>query len=295
MPRRDLPRTAPVWTSIERLVQDVRYAGRLLRRRPVLSATAILTLMLGMGGTTAVFSLMDALLLRDLPVERPGELVRLAERRPDGASTEAFTLATHDTLQRDSRTLAGVIASSLVSGRPSEIEADGARRSAFVQVVSDDYVDVLGVRPFRGRVFHRPAPGTPGEAIAVVSEEYWRRQYNGGASVLGSRFRRNAREFTIAGIAPPGFRGTEVDAPVDIWVPIDQVVPANSDDRVRGRWMRVMARLHPGVAHPDAERESSATSAGRCSCKPEPSATRRCASASIDRCCWSRWWSHWCC
>jgi hypothetical protein len=91
MPRRVL-RSASVWTSIERVGQDVRYAGRLLRRRPVLSATAILTLMLGMGGTTAVFSLMDALLLRDLPVERPGELVRLAERRSDGTSAEAFTL-----------------------------------------------------------------------------------------------------------------------------------------------------------------------------------------------------------
>ena len=235
----------------------MRYAGRLLRRRPVFSATAILTLMLGMGGTTAVFSLIDALLLRDLPVERPDDLVRLAERRSDGTSTEAFTLATHDTLQRGSRTLSGVIASSLVGGRPSEIEADGARRSAFVQLVSDNYFDVLGVRPFRGRVFHQPAPGTPGEALAVVSEEYWRRQYHGDLAVLGSRFRRNAREFTIAGIAPPGFRGTEVDAPVDIWVPIDQVVPANSDDRVRGRWMRVMGRLHPGVTSVDAGRESS--------------------------------------
>ena len=235
----------------------MRYAGRLLRRRPVLSATAILTLMLGMGGTTAVFSLMDALLLRDLPVERPGELVRLAERRSDGTSTEAFTLVTHDALQRDSRALSGVIASALVAGRPSEIEANGARRSAFVQLVSDNYFDVLGVRPFRGRVFHR-SPGAPGEPIAVVSEEYWRRQYNGDLSVLGSRFRRNGREFTIAGITPPGFRGTEVDAPVDIWVPIDQVVPANSDDRVRGRWMRVMGRLHPGVTYEHAETDSSA-------------------------------------
>jgi predicted permease len=257
MPPRE-PRTASVWTSIERAVQDVRYAGRLLRRRPVLSATAILTLMLAMGGTTAIFSLMDALLLRDLPVERAGELVRLADWRSDGTSTEAFTLVTHDVLQRDSRTLSGVIASSLVAGRPSEIEANGARRSAFVQLVSDNYFDVLGVRPYRGRVFHRPAPGTPGEPIAVVSEEYWRQQYNGDPSVLGSRFRRNAREFTVAGIAPPGFRGTEVDAPVDIWVPIDQVVAANSDDRVRGRWMRVMGRLHPDVTYDHAERDSSA-------------------------------------
>ena len=258
MPSGELPRTAAVFASIERAAQDIRYAVRLLRRRPVLSATVILTLMLGMGGTTAVLSLIDALLLRPLPVERPGELVRLAEWRSDGTSTEAFTLATQDTLQRDSRTLSGVTASSLVAGRPSEIDADGARRSALVQLVSDNYFDVLGVRPLRGRVFHRPAPGTPGEPIAVVSEEYWRRQYNADPSVLGSRFLRNAREFTIAGIAPPGFRGTEVDAPVDIWLPIDQVVPANSDDRLRGRWMRVMGRLHPGVTSEHAETDSSA-------------------------------------
>jgi predicted permease len=261
MPER-LPRTAAVWTSIERAVQDVRYAGRLLRRRPILSATAILTLMLGMGGTTAVFSLMDALLFRDLPVDRPENLVRLAERRADGTSTEAFTLVTHDSLQRDSRTMSGVIASSLVAGRTSEIETDGARDLAFVQLVSDNYFDVLGVRPLRGRVFHRPAPGTPGEPIAVVSEEYWRRRYNSAPSALGSRFRRNGRELTIAGILPPGFRGTEVDAPVDIWVPIDQVVPANSDDRLRGRWMRVMGRLEQGVTREQAEADS-ATILGR--------------------------------
>ncbi|MGH7555432.1 MAG: hypothetical protein ACREMQ_20720, partial [Longimicrobiales bacterium] len=84
------------WTWIERVGQDIRYAGRLLRRRPVLSATAVLTLMLGMGGTTAVFSLMNALFMRNLPVERPEELVRLVERRPDGPAAEAFTLVTHD-------------------------------------------------------------------------------------------------------------------------------------------------------------------------------------------------------
>jgi predicted permease len=257
MPQTDLTSAASIWTSIERAGQDVRYAGRLLRRRPVLSATAILTLMLGMGGTTAVFSLMDALLLRDLPVARPGELVRLSERRSDGTMAEAFTLETHDRLHRESRAFAGVIASSLVAARPSEIEVNGDRRSAVVQLVSDNYFDVLGVHPLRGRFFHQPAAGTPGEPIAVVSEEYWRRQYHGDLSVLGSRFRRNAREFTIAGIAPPGFRGTEVDAPVDIWVPTEQAVPLTSEDRVRGRWMRVMGRLQPGVTLAHAETDSS--------------------------------------
>src|SRR5262245_16834006 len=104
------------------MLTDVRYAGRLLRRRPVLSATAVLTLMLGAGGTTAVFSLIHALLLRDLPVERPDELVRLVERRPDGTTAEAFTLVTHDTLQRASNGLSAVIASSQLIGQPGEIE-----------------------------------------------------------------------------------------------------------------------------------------------------------------------------
>lgn len=94
-------RAAWGWTLIERAGQDLRYAGRLLRRRPAFSITAILTLMLGMGGTTAVFSLLDALLMRNLPVERPQELVRLVERRPDGTSAEAFTLVTHETLRRE--------------------------------------------------------------------------------------------------------------------------------------------------------------------------------------------------
>lgn len=243
------------WTWIDQAGQDIRYAGRLLRRRPALSATAILTLMLGVGGTTAVFSLIDALLMRDLPVEGPEELVRLVERRPDGTTLEAFTLATHDTLQRGSKALSGVIGSSQLFGRPADIEVGGERRSAFVQLVSDNYFDVLGVRVFRGRVFHQPEPGTPGEPIAVISDEYWRRQYSTDVSVLGTRFRRGSREFTIAGIAPPGFRGTEIDIPVDIWVSIEQVVPANADERTRGRW--VMGRLQPGVTPAQAEAESA--------------------------------------
>jgi putative ABC transport system permease protein len=251
-------RAAWGWTSIERVGQDVRYAGRLLRRRSVLSATAIVTLMLGIGGTTAVFSLMDALLMRDLPVERPDELVRVVDRRADGTTAEALTLVTHETLQRGSTTLSGVIASSVQVGRPAEIEVGGERRTAFVQLVSDNYFDVLGVRPVRGRMFHQPDPGTPGEPIAVLSEEYWRRQYHADESVLGTRFRRGPREFTIAGIAPPGFRGTEIDVPVDIWIAIDQVVPADSEDRVQGRWMRVMGRLALGVSPAQAETESAA-------------------------------------
>ena len=250
-------RAAWGWTWIERIGQDVRYALRLLRRKPVFTATAILTLMLGMGGTTAMFSLLDALLLRNVPVDRPAELVRLVERRPDGTSTsEAFTLATYDLL-RAGRTLSGVIASSQLIGRPGEIEVDGEKRSAYVQLVSDNYFDVLGVRAFRGRVFHQPEADTAGEPVAVISEEYWRRQYGSDPAAIGTRLRRGNREFTIAGITPRGFRGTEIDVPADVWVSIEQVVPPDSIDRTHGRWMRVMGRLRPGVAPAAAEAEST--------------------------------------
>jgi putative ABC transport system permease protein len=240
------------------LGRDVGYAARLVRRRPVLSATAILTFMLGIGSSTAVFSLMDALLLRKLPVEQPNSLLRLVERRPEGTTAEAFTLVTHSELQRASQTFSGVIASSATGGALGDIEVGGEKRRAVVQLVSDNFFDVLGVAALRGRVFHQPQPGTSGEPIAVISEEYWRRQYGGDLSVLGTTFRQRTREFTIAGVTPAGFRGTEVDIPVDIWLSIEQVVPPDSPDRTRGRWMRIMGRLRPGVTVTHAEAESSA-------------------------------------
>ena len=245
------------WTWLERVGQDLRYAGRLLGRRPAFSATAILTLMLGIGGTTAVFSLLNVLLMKNLPVERPQELVGLVERRPDGTTTEAFTQVTHEML-RGSKTLAGVSASARLLARPDEIEVANEKRPAYVQWVSDNYFDLLGIPPFRGRVFHEPQPGTPREPLAVISAEYWHRHYNGDVSALGTYIRRGAREFIIAGVTPPGFRGTEVDVPADIWISVEHVVPPGSIERTRGRWMRVMGRLQPGSSVAAAESEITA-------------------------------------
>jgi len=151
-------RAAWGWTWLERARQDVRYAGRLLRRRPAFSITAIATLTLAIGGATAVFSLFDALLMRRLPVEQPEELVRLVERRPNlSYALETFTVATHDTLRPTTRALSGVIGSTDTTG-PSDIDVDGERRSATSQLVSDNYFDVLGIGALRGRVFHQPGP-----------------------------------------------------------------------------------------------------------------------------------------
>ena len=251
-------RAAWGWTWIERAGQDVRYAGRLLRRRPAFSVAAIVTLALGIGGATAMFSLFDNLLLRQLPVEAPGELVRLVEHRPDLSYTfDGFTLVTHDTLRPATRALSGVFAGSLASG-PGDIEVGGERRTAVVQLVSDNYFDVLGVGALGGRVFHEPGPGLTEAPIAVISADYWQTQYAGSPAAVGARFRRGSLEYTVVGIAARGFRGVDIDTPVDIWVLIDQLVPPNDEDRVRGRWMRVMGRLAAGMTPEQASLEATA-------------------------------------
>jgi predicted permease len=263
--RRTLEEDAPAvwgWIWLEQAGQDLRQAGRMLRRRPAFTLAAVLTLMFGIGANTAIYNLLNALLLRTLPVERPTELVQLLEPGSDPAAPrDTFTLITQDTLQRGSTALAGVIASS-VPVRPTEIEEAGERRSVVLQMVSDNYFDVLGVRAFRGRLLQRLEEGSSGEAIAVISEEYWRRRYGADPAAIGTRLRFAAREFTIAGVAAPGFQGAELDAPADVWVSFEQVVPTGSQQRVRGRWVRIMGRLQSGATLARAEAEA-ATILGR--------------------------------
>jgi predicted permease len=253
-------RAAWGWPRLDRLGQDLRYAVRMMRRRPALSAAAIVTLTLGVGGNTAVFSLVDALLLRTLPVDRPEELVRMAARAPDGSEDrETFTLIRLDAVRQANHTLAAVAASSELSGRPSDIDEGGNRRQAFVQFVSGNYFDVLGVAAIEGRVFHEHRPGAAQEPIAVISYRYWQRRYAGSPSALGSLVRLNRRDYTIGGVTPPAFSGLEVDVPVDLWIDVDDAVPPDSPDRTHGAWMRITGRLRPGVTPAQAAVESSAT------------------------------------
>jgi len=262
-------RAAWGWIWLERIGQDVRYAGRMVRRRPAFTGAAVLSLALGIGANTAVFSLLNALLLEHLPVQRPRELVRLAEYVRDGSYRDTFTYTTYDALRRGSTLLSDVILMTQTSGRrPREIEERGEKYLAYTQMVSNNYFDVLGVGALGGRVFHELEPGTAGEPIAVISESYWQRHYAGQPSALGARVRVGRHEFTVAGIASPGFRGAETDVPIDIWLPFEQVVPVNSDDRTRGRWVRVMGRLEPNVTIARASAESTAIIGGTVTLEP---------------------------
>jgi predicted permease len=241
------------WRWVERLNQDLRYAFRIVRRRPGFTAAAIVSLMLGIGANTAVFSLLHALLLETLPVDRPRELVKLIETRRESATPyESFTYATFEAIRGGSRSLSGAAAASSPLGR--EIVERGEKVAAATQLVSDNYFALLGVSAVRGRTFS----STDGEPTAVISDAFWRRHYGADPGAIGSRFTAYKHEITVVGIAPPGFRGLELERAADVWIPFDQVIPAGSEDRQRGRWARVIGRLAPTASIAQAGAEGTA-------------------------------------
>lgn len=235
------------WRRLERLAQDVGYAVRMMRRRPGFTIAAILSLTLGIGATVAIFSLLDALMLEQLPVRRPTELVQLIESRvQEGVAydEEEFVYSAYEQLK------SGTAGLSAVATETDSFEGDivdrGAKHRAVTQLVSANYFDLLGVGAAHGRVFHQPMPEID-HPIAVVSEAYWRRRFAESASVLGATIQRGRISYTVVGVAARGFRGLELESSVDIWLLFDQVVPANDESRKRGRWMRIIGRLADGA------------------------------------------------
>ncbi len=258
--RRDLGNIAMVkedvrqaWTLrfLERLSQDVRYAIRVLRHRPVFAISGLLSLALGIGANAALFSIADNLILKPLPVSRPDELVKLVD------GSETVTYATYDRLRREAGSLAAV-AVVTISRLPAEIDRGGEKRRAFVQMTSDNYFEILGVAPFRGSLFHDRFDTAPSLNTAVISYDYWMAAYSGDLSALGDRVRFGRREFAIIGVAAKGFLGVTLDRPTDVWVRFEQVVPPDDESRTRGRWVNVLGRLQSDRSPPAADAEASA-------------------------------------
>ena len=235
-----------VW--LETTLHDLRFAARTLRRNPGFAAAAVLSLALGIGANTGLFSLLDALLLKLLPVAEPRQLVQMREGESD-----AFRYPLFDVVRTRSKLLSGASAMARYY-RELEIEERGEIASVALQTVSVEYFDLLGVSPWRGRFFHRTDAESQDEPIAVISEAYWRRHYGGHLSALGAHFRANGFDFTIAGIAPPDFQGMLIDTPADIWIPFDRATAAYY---AQFRGIEVIGRLRPGATQAQAAAEAS--------------------------------------
>jgi len=201
------------WTLIENFVRDLHYAARLLRRSPLFASTAIVSLALGIGANTAIFSLMDLVMLRMLPVREPHRLVQVQKLHGDSTRGN-LSYPMFDELRRDLRNFDGLLAHSGIDQH--EVIIDGRQETVKAELVSDNYHQVLGVSAQLGRTFSGETAGP----VAVISDGYWRRRFGSDPSAIGRTFQLNKAVFTIAGVMPADFFGTVAGIVADITIPM---------------------------------------------------------------------------
>lgn len=240
------------WTRLEQTLQDVRYALHTLRKSPAFTATAVLSLALGIGANTALFSLIDTLMWRLLPVKDPEHLLVLAQQK--GTSTSHGFAYQQYGLVRDHTDVLDLAAYANVR---LNVSIGGALEPTIEgQLVTGEYFPLLGVRPTLGRLLGPDDNRVPmGHPVVVLSDRYWKRRFDGDPSVVGRPIVLSGVPFTIVGVAPPEFFGTEVGAAPSLFAPVMMqpvVMPMTVNllvDRpnVFSAWLRVIGRLKPGV------------------------------------------------
>ena len=239
---------------LETLIADARYALRVMRKNPGFAAIAILTLALGIGANTAIFSVVYAVLLKPLPYPAPNQLVVVFEAKPqEGVDFTGVSYMDFEDVRAQNSVfteLAGNQEHDLtVTGRGEPFVADTA-------VVTAGLFDVLQVAPLMGRTFV-PEDGRPGAApVAIISEKLWRSRFGADPHLVGSSINLDKRSFTVIGIMRAGFHSPILIRNQDIWVPTpDDPVFGGWMTRRSGHWLSVIGRLKPGVSIAQAQAE----------------------------------------
>ncbi len=235
------------------LWQDIRYASRQLRNSPGFTLVVVLTLALGIGMNAAVFSFLDRMLLRPLPVKKPHELVVLKGR--SGTYTDGgFVYPLYLELRRQSEELfSGFMAYARIK---ADLGAGESVREVMGIAVSSDYFSVLGVKIAVGRGFLEEEDRSPGShPVAVISHELWQRRFDGDPSVVGQTIQLDNYPLTVVGVAPAGFNGTFAGLSPAVYVPISMwaYVKDISLEKYVYDWMNLLARVKPGVSREQAQ------------------------------------------
>jgi predicted permease len=249
---------------VETTMQDVRYAFRMLRRSPSFTVAAILSLTLGIGANVAIFTIIEAVMLRSLPVRSPGELVSVGDpARPtalrEGAPmVDVLSYPLYERLRDRNRVFTGMLA----AGRAGRIQIrEGAGNAEDVQArfVSANYFDVLGVSVVAGRSFRddedRPPSAGP---VVIVSDRFWERRFGRTRDILGRMIWLNGQALTIIGIAPQLFTGEVVGTATDVWIPLSMQPRIQGQSRLHNpdsNWLLALGRLKPGVSLGQARAE----------------------------------------
>ncbi|MGA8151836.1 MAG: ABC transporter permease [Terriglobales bacterium] len=242
---------------MEAFVQDLRYGLRMLRKSPGFTSVAVITLALGIGANTAIFTLLDQVFLRRLPVRQPEQLVQLQysgsdEGRRDsygGEPGDYFSYPMYRDLRDQDRVFAGVIATdSTEVGVQWHNQPDLAN----TELVSGNYFKVLGVQPALGRLFVQSDDLVQNtDPVVVVSFSYWQRKFGSDPGLVNQTILVNGHPFSVIGVTPPQFHSIVVGKAPDVFAPMmmkPEITPDWNDlDNRRSKWLNIFARLQPGV------------------------------------------------
>ena len=245
---------------METLVQDIRYAARVLRKAPAFTIVALLTLALGIGVNSAIFSVVNAILFRPLPVEHPEQLVDIYGRESNSSAHETSSYPNYLAYRARTTTLSSLVA---YSNFFAHLSIEGSSDLVVGEMVSDNYFRTLGIRPALGRVpTTEESAGIGSSAFAVISDRLWKNRFAGSSDVIGKTFRLNGTIFTVVGVAAPEFRGMIPAVTAQMWIPITMAEKVESfgDQRTTGplvgtgrfdrraqAWLWMKGRIKPGM------------------------------------------------
>jgi predicted permease len=256
---------------LETLLQDLRYAGRLLRKSPTFTCIAVLVIALGSGAVTTIFSAANAMVLRPLPaVAQPAQLVDISrtEAHGRGTLTPSYPFYTH--VRDESHTMRGIAAWAVIQLTVST-GAEGT--AAFANLASANYFGVLGVRPALGRFFAPDDDQIAGaHPVIVLSHGFWQRRFGGDSSVVGRSILVDETPYVVIGVAPPGFSGVYPVVRTDAWVPLSMAVQLGRGPdvltSVRSGWLQLFGRRGEGVSTAQARADLASIAAAHVSEEP---------------------------
>jgi predicted permease len=249
-----------IWLTrwLRDLAYDLRFSVRSFRKSPSFTATAVLSLALGIGATTAIYSLVDQVILHALPVRDPQRLVLIdwkGERVYGGfGSYNLMSYPLCRDLQRQERFFQGVLCRAAIT---INLSTSGDHKPAGAEIVSGTYFSVLGVSPALGRLLTNDDDQTPGKSpVVVLSYDFWKTQLAGTPDVVGRKVLVNRHPMTVIGVAAQGFRGIDVGRVPSLWIPAAMsgyALPIDPTSDRTTRWMQILGRLRPDVTLSQAQ------------------------------------------
>jgi|HubBroStandDraft_4_1064222.scaffolds.fasta_scaffold00674_18 predicted permease len=246
--------------ALETFFQDTRYAFRMLRKNLGFTAVAVLTMAVGIGANTAIFSVVYAMLLKPLPYSEPEQLLTLFEAQPQaGGKATGWSYANFAELREQNH-----IFSDMAASQQHQLTLTGRGEPSVVNtsVVTPELFSVFGQRPILGRPFYSEDGKAGAPAVVTLSENLWRGSFGADPNVIGSSINLDKRSFTIVGVMPAVFRFPILTASEQLWIPLVQDPLFGSwMDRRGGHWLQVTGRLKPGVSMTQAQAELDAIDA----------------------------------